>query len=73
MENCENWYRLCLNVLWIFGILFAMLLGYNLKWRKQQIELFKRTERLEKKNGQEQHQINELNEKIKELETKLTT
>ena len=44
-----------------------MLLGYNLKWRKQQIEINKRTEELEKKNGSEQKQINELREEVKKL------
>ncbi|CAI2198409.1 3449_t:CDS:2 [Funneliformis geosporum] len=47
-----------------------MLLGYNLKWRKQQIELMKRTEQLEKKNGAEQRQINELKAEIEQLKKK---
>ncbi|CAG8820502.1 6231_t:CDS:1, partial [Racocetra persica] len=57
-----------------------MLLGYNLKWRKQQIELTKRTEQLEKKNGKELKRIEEvekknerLQEKVEQLEKKLNS
>ena len=52
-----------------------MFFGYNLKWRKQQIELSQRTDQLEKKNGKEetliltqQAQINELQAKLEKLE-----
>ena len=41
--------------------------GYNLNWRKQQIELSKRTEQLEKKNGSEQKQIEELKAEMAKL------
>ena len=71
--NCTNWFYLCLAILVVFAFLFIMLLGYNLEARKDQIKLSKRTEVLEKKNGYEQHQINQLQEKMKCLEKKLET
>jgi len=52
----------------VISLLLAMFFGYNLKWRKQQVELSKRTDQLEKKNGKEQKQINELKEKLAQLE-----
>jgi len=52
----------------LIALLLTMVFGYNLRWRKQQIELIKRTEQLEKKNGKEQKQINELKAKITQLE-----
>ena len=52
----------------VFTFLFIMVLGYSFEARKDQIKLSKRTEKLEKKNGYEQHQINQLQEKVKELE-----
>lgn len=45
--------------------------NYNLKWRNQQIELSKRTEVLEKKNGKEQKQLNELKAEKKLLQTQI--
>jgi len=44
--------------------LLAMFFGYNLR-------LDRRTVKLEKKNGHEQEQINQLTEKVKRLEKKL--
>ena len=59
----------------VISLLLAMFFGYNLKWRKQQIELSQRTDQLEKKNGKEetliltqQAQINELQAKLEKLE-----
>ena len=60
MENCNNWFWLCLAILGAFTLLFTMLLDYNLK-------LGARTAKLEKKNGKEQKQINELKEEISKL------
>ena len=48
--------RIALGAFVLIALLFAMVFGYNLRWRKQQIELSKRTEQLEKKNGKEQKQ-----------------
>lgn len=70
MENCTNWFYLCLAILGVFLFLYIMLLDYNLKAKKQQIELSKRTEELEKKNGKEQRQIDELKEEVRKLKEK---
>ena len=51
----------------VIALLLAMFFGYNLKWRKQQVELSRRTEQLEAKNGKEQKQINELKAEIAKL------
>jgi len=63
--------KLVLNVVigafMVISLLLAMFFGYNLKWRKQQVELSKRTEQLEKKNGAEQKQIEELKKALKAL------
>ena len=47
----------------VISLLLAMFFGYNLK-------LSTRTAKLEKKNGQEQKQINELKAEIKALKEK---
>jgi hypothetical protein len=47
--------------------LVAMFMNYNLRLKDKSVELTKRTEQLEKKNGHEQEQINQLKEEIKEL------
>ena len=57
----------------VIAFLLAMFFGYNLKWRKQQIELSKRTDQLEKKNGCELKDLEELEElkaRVKEIEQK---
>ena len=56
----QNWYRLCLAILGTFGLLFAMHLGYSFK-------LGTRTAKLEKKNGKEQKQLDELKKEIEKL------
>ena len=63
MENCDNWYRLCLAILGTFGFLSVMHFGYSLT-------IGKRTARLEKKNGHEQHQLDELKKEVKRLKSK---
>jgi len=45
--------------------------NYSLKLKEQSIELTKRTEELEKKNGSEQRQIEQLNQKLAELAKKI--
>jgi len=47
--------------------------GYNLNWRKQQIELSKRTEQLEKKNGKELKELERLKAEKKLLQAKIKT
>jgi len=61
MNNCNNWFYLCLALLGLILILVAMFMGYNLK-------LDRRTVKLEKKNGSEQKQINELKARVNQLE-----
>ena len=56
----QLWYRLCLAILGLFGLLFAMHLGYSLT-------LGKRTAKLEKKNGTEHRQIEELKKEVERL------
>ena len=63
MNNCNNWFYLCLALLGLILILVAMFMGYNLK-------LDRRTVKLEKKNGSEQKQLNELKAKVEKLEQK---
>ena len=54
----------------VISLLLAMFFGYNLKWRKQQVELSRRTDQLEAKNGKEQKQIDQLKAKLEVLEKK---
>ena len=54
---------IALGAFTVIALLLAMFFGYNLK-------LSTRTAKLEKKNGQEQKQINELKEEIKALKEK---
>lgn len=65
MENCQQWFHLCVGFLIVIMIMLAMFFNYNLK-------LDQRTLKLEKKNGYEQHQIDDLKEKILSLEGLLT-
>jgi cell division protein FtsL len=62
---CELALYIALGAFVLILALFAMFFGYNLK-------LDKRTLKLEKKNGHEQEQINQLTEKIKKLEKKFS-
>ena len=57
-NNCTNWFYLCLALLGVILAMLAMFFGYSLK-------LDQRTVKLEKKNGSEQRQINELKAKDK--------
>jgi len=56
----QLWYRLCLAILGLFGLLFAMHLGYSLT-------LGKRTAKLEKKNGHELSRIAKVEAQVEEL------
>ena len=64
MDNCWPLFWLCLALVGLVLAVVAMFMNYNLKlgWR---------TANLEKKNGKEQHEIDELKEKVKKLEKKL--
>jgi hypothetical protein len=63
MDCCElvkSAHQIILGAFGVILLLVAMLLGYNLK-------LGKRTAKLEKKNGKEQHQIDELRKEVEQL------
>lgn len=60
-ENTNQLFYLCLASLGVILALLAMFFNYSLK-------LGARTASLEKKNGYEQHQINQLKEEITKLE-----
>ena len=62
INNCNNWFYLCLALLGVILAMLAMFFGYSLK-------LDQRTVKLEKKNGKEQRQINELREEIRQLKS----
>ena len=63
MNNCQPWFYLCLALCGVLLAMLAMFFNYSLK-------LDARTIKLEKKNGREQKQINELKTKVAELEKK---
>ena len=56
----QHWFYICLALIGLILFLVAMFMNYNLKlgWR---------TANLEKKNGSEQKQINELKEEVRKL------
>ena len=60
MENCQNLFYLCLVLCGVILTMLTMFFGYSLK-------LDARTVKLEKKNGSEQHQIDELKKAIEKL------
>jgi len=60
---CELALYIAIGAFIVILALLAMFFGYNLK-------LDKRTVRLEKKNGHEQHQIDELKKEIEKLKVK---
>jgi len=66
--------KLAKDIAWgafgLVALLILCLFGYHLKVRRDQLELTKRTLKLEKKNGHEQHQIDEIKKKLEKLETK---
>jgi uncharacterized protein YlxW (UPF0749 family) len=60
MNNCQPWFYLCLALCGVILAMLAMFFNYSLKLDARQVKL-------EKKNGAEQKQINELKEEIKKL------
>ena len=60
MNNCLPLFYLCLALCGVLLAMLAMFFGYSLK-------LSSRTATLEKKNGAEQRQINELKAEIAKL------
>jgi cell division protein FtsL len=67
LYNSQLVFKVVIGAFAVISLLLAMFFGYNLKLRKQQVELSKRTEQLERKNGSEQKQINELKTEIAKL------
>jgi len=61
LYNAQLALRIALGAFVLIALLLAMLFGYNLK-------LGSRTAKLEKKNGAEQKQIEELKTKVAQLE-----
>ena len=59
---CRNWFYLCLALCGVILAMLAMFFNYSLKleWR---------TAKLEKKNGKEQKQIDELRKELESLKT----
>jgi len=59
----QHWFYICLALIGLILFLVAMFMNYNLKldWR---------TAKLEKKNGKEQKQIDELKKEVAKLKSK---
>ena len=64
-ENCIHWFYLCLTLCGVILAMLTMFFNYSLR-------LDARTVKLEKKNGHEQEQINQLTAQVKKLEKKLS-
>ena len=60
MTNCQPWFYLCLVLCGLILAMLAMFFNYSLK-------LDARTIKLEKKNGKEQKQIDQLKQEIEKL------
>ena len=61
INNCNNWFYLCLALCGVILALVAMFMGYNLS-------LDHRTAKLEKKNGKELAEIEKLKQRLAQLE-----
>ncbi|MDR1670347.1 MAG: DUF724 domain-containing protein [Spiroplasmataceae bacterium] len=79
MDNCTNWFYLCLTLCGVILAMLAMFFNYTLKLKDRQIELKKEVQEVERVNGKEKRDIRELqqkttiqDQKIAELERKLT-
>ena len=64
INNCNNWFYLCLALLGVILAMLAMFFGYSLK-------LDQRTVKLEKKNGKELREIAELRKEIQGIRSSL--
>jgi cell division protein FtsB len=63
LYNAQLALRIALGAFSVISLLLAMFFGYNLK-------LSARTASLEKKNGKEQKQLDQLKERMEKLESK---
>ena len=61
--DCTYWFYLCLTLCGVILAMLTMFFNYSLK-------LDARTVKLEKKNGHEQEQINQLKKEIERLKSK---
>lgn len=64
MTDCTHWFYLCLALCGVILAMLIMFLNYSLK-------LDARTVKLEKKNGHEQEQLNQLKAEVKKLKKQL--
>ncbi|RHZ36349.1 hypothetical protein [endosymbiont GvMRE of Glomus versiforme] len=71
MNNCLPLFYLCLTLCGVLLAMLAMFFNYSLKLKEKSVELSKRTDILEKKNGKELAEIERLKEEIGKLEKKL--
>ncbi len=78
VENCANWFYLCLALCGVIIVLFAMVFNYSLKLKDRQIILEKNQAKIqqevaevERVNGKEKADIKELQKKMKEIEKKV--
>ena len=60
--DCTHWFYLCLVLCGVILAMLTMFFNYSLR-------LDARTVKLEKKNGHEQEQINQLKKEVKKLKT----
>ncbi|WNE40362.1 MAG: Lipopolysaccharide assembly protein A [Mycoplasmataceae bacterium] len=71
MDNCTNWFHLCLALCGVNLAMLAMFFNYTLKLKDKQIELKKEVREVERVNGKEKADIKELQNKVSNLESKL--
>lgn len=82
MENCQNWFYLCLVLCGVNVVSLAIYAGYsiifNIKFNKKQIklerqnwELKREIQEVERVNGKEKNEIEELKKKVQKLEKNL--
>jgi len=68
MENCQNWFYLCLLLITALLIVVIMSYNYSLKLERNQIKLQKEIQEVERVNGKEKADIKELQIKTRILE-----
>ena len=70
LQNAKLAQNIAIGAFAFLALFFFMFFGYSLYWDKKTGKLTKRTLKLEKKNGHEQHQIDELKQEIAKLKSK---
>lgn len=70
LQNAKFTQNIAIGAFAFLTLFFFMFFGYSLYWNERTGKLSKRTLKLEKKNGHEQHQIDEIRKKVERLETK---